>query len=175
MRRFNIPTLASKIAATGAIGPDDVMVLRDNLLNGEEIWPHEVRAIFDLMQKRLPACAEWSEFFVESITVYAVEELEPRGKLDEKNARFVCAMLRRDQAHWSHIDLDLARALLKECDKVPVSLQQFVLEVGQQVNAGKVWEHAPRQDMDAPAAEKAESVADLQQAAESAVREARAA
>ena len=44
MRRLNIPTLASAIAARGHISAEDVDVLRQNVLNGEELWPHGARS-----------------------------------------------------------------------------------------------------------------------------------
>ncbi len=39
MRRYNIPTLASKTVMRGQILSEDVAFLRENLFNGEEVWP----------------------------------------------------------------------------------------------------------------------------------------
>ncbi len=136
MRRYNIPTLASKTGERGQILPEDVAFLRENLFNGEEIWPPEARALFDLLQKRLPACEEFDAFIVEAISSYIIDELEPRGALDEKNARFLAAMLRRDEEGWTETDLEILVTVMEKAGSAPVSLQQFAVEVSQKVRLG---------------------------------------
>jgi hypothetical protein len=133
MRRYNIPTLALDTRARGKITPEDVRFLQSNLFNGEEVWPHEARALFDLMQKRLPACDEWKNFIIEALSEYIVNELEPRGSLDEKNVRFLAAMLRRDEDNWSDIDAGVLVAVMEKAGSAPLSLQLFALEVTQRL------------------------------------------
>ncbi len=136
MRRLNIPTLASGIAATGEIGPNDVEILRQNLLDGEEIWPHEARAMFDLMHKRLPACGEWLPFFVDAMSGYVLNHLEPHGRMDERNARWLIAMLKRDDSSAGKIELALMLRVLENISLAPANLQAFALEMVRKSMAG---------------------------------------
>ena len=150
MRRYNISTLAGDMGSRGQITADDVATVRKNLFNGEEVWPPEARALFDLMQKRLPACEEWNAFFVEAISEYVVNELEPRGAIDEKNARWLIAMVARDQANWNHDDLHLLVAVMERAGAAPLALQQFALEMAQglarrnKMGAGKLGVEAAK-------------------------------
>ncbi len=158
MRRFNIATLASKTGANGTITADEVAVLRTNLFNGEEVWPPEVRALFALMHRRMPACDEFNAFIVEALSAYVVNELEPRGAVDEKNARWLIAMLRQGQESWSEIDLAVVRAVLEKAGDAPLSLQHFALEMTQCLMSGVPVRHAASSD--APAANAPTFMAD---------------
>lgn len=143
MRRWNIATLASKTGANGTITAEEVRVLSDNLFNGEEVWPPEVRALLALLHRRLPACAAFDAFIVEALSEYTINQLEPRGSVDEKNARWLIAMLRQGQDGWSEIELAVVRAVLEKAGGGPVALQRFALEVAQHVLAGGRPGHYP--------------------------------
>ncbi len=84
----------------------------------------------------MPACEEWNAFIVEAISGYIVDELEPKGALDEKNASFLAAMLRRGEEGWNETDLEILVTVMEKAGLAPVSLQQFTLEVSQKVSRG---------------------------------------
>jgi len=136
MSRFNIGYLASKAGACGTITDEDVRILRDNFFNGDEIWPPEMRALFTLLHKRLPATDAFKTFLVEAVSFYVVDELEPIGAVNEKNARWLIAMLRQGQDWGNDTDLAIVRGVLEKVDKAPVALQQFALELAHSVMSG---------------------------------------
>lgn len=135
MRRYNIPTLAAAIGARGEITTADVETLRANLCNGEEVWPHEARALFALMHMRLPACPQWREFIVEALSHYVVHGLEPHGSVDDKNSRWLAAMMRQGADHWDGCDLALVLAIMEKARGAPLALQHFALELTERVAA----------------------------------------
>jgi hypothetical protein len=154
MSRFNIGYLASKAGAGGTITDEDVRILRDNFFNGDEIWPPEMRALFALLHKRLPASEAFTAFMVDAVSFYVVDELEPIGNVNEKNARWLIAMLRLGQDNWSNIDLAIVRGILDKVDKAPVALQQFALELAHStMSGGQVWAGSDGGEVAGPACE----------------------
>lgn len=129
MRRINIAYLAHIAREKGRIEWEDVVALHENFFNGEEVWPPSAQALFDLLQLRLPACPQWRDFIADALSHYVVDHLEPRGRLDEKNARYLEAMLRRDAVNWSSLDLSILVATMNRAGAAPASLQVFALQL----------------------------------------------
>ena len=145
MRRMNIGYLAHLAREKGKIEREDVVGLHENFFNGEELWPPAARALFDLLQARLPACAEWNDFIADAISHYMVDQLEPRGRLDDKNARFLEAMLSRDTVNWSAVDLSILVATMNRAGAAPPRLQAFALQLSRALlAAGRIGAEAQR-------------------------------
>ncbi len=125
MQRFNIVTLALDIAKRGQIVSDDVLRLRQSVFSDARVWPDEATALFDLMQKRLPACEEWNAFFIEAMVDYLVNQTEPHGYVDKANARWLTAMITRDSQVWTDTELELLIAVMEKAKSCPESLELF--------------------------------------------------
>lgn len=128
MHRFNIVTLAVDIAKRSEITSADVLSLRQSVFGDARVWPDEAQALFDLMQKRLPACEEWPAFFAEAMTDYVVNQIEPYGYADKANARWLIAMISRDGQIWGDTELETLLQVLEKARSCPPFLEDFVLE-----------------------------------------------
>lgn len=138
MHRFNIVTLTDDIVARGKITAQDVLTLRQSVFGDGHVWPDEAVAMFDLMQKRLPACAEWPAFFIEAMTDYIVNQTDPHGHVDTANARWLIAMISRDKEVWSDTELELLINVMDKAKSSPDFLEAFILKaVCDAVTSGK--------------------------------------
>ena len=73
-----MPPALSQIAASGRIGPKDVLAVRRIVYEDGQISANEASWIFDLNHAAAEQCAEWRAFFVEALTDYTVHQAEPR-------------------------------------------------------------------------------------------------
>lgn len=128
MHRFNIVTLTHDIGTRGKITAEDVISLRQSVFGDMRVCPDEAMSLFNLMQKRLPACAEWPEFFIEAMTDYTVNQAEPHGYVDKANARWLIAMVSRDNETWSDTELELLVNVMDKAKSSPDFLEAFILK-----------------------------------------------
>jgi len=128
MYRFNIVTLAMDIVKRGEVSASDVLTLRQSVFGDGRVWPDEAMALFDLMQKRLPACEEWPGFFAEAMSDYLVNQIEPYGYADKANARWLIAMINRDEQLWGDTELETLLQVMEKSISRPQFLEDFVLE-----------------------------------------------
>ncbi|MDP4594278.1 MAG: hypothetical protein NWT00_06905 [Beijerinckiaceae bacterium] len=127
MNASAIVDLVTRIQSSGDITSSDVLSLRRGVFGDERVWPHEAEALFDLSQKRLPACAEWQEFFLEAMTDYLVRQEQPQGYVSEQNAAWLIDMIERDGYIWTDTELNLVIHILEKATSSPPSLVQFAM------------------------------------------------
>jgi hypothetical protein len=92
--------LISSLARAGRnLSSSDVRQLRRALFEDEGVSRDEAQALFDLERAQRAPCAEWTEFFVESLTDHVVWQCRPTGTILE------------EQAQWLVRESDCCRAL----------------------------------------------------------------
>jgi hypothetical protein len=75
--------LASKVAADGAITADEVLSLRREGWGDGRIVPDEAEALFAINDALAAPSAEWSDFFVEALGEFIVQQVEPKGYVSQ--------------------------------------------------------------------------------------------
>ena len=87
--------VCAAIAQARRIHVGDVLALRHSLLAAGRATREEAESLFALAGEDLPACAQWSEFFIEAIAACLVGEDAPGGPLAEDDAQWLIAMIER--------------------------------------------------------------------------------
>ena len=124
---FSFSGFEAALKAGKAISAEDVLALR------REIWPDgavsdaEANALFDLNRAARDAGPEWTDFFVEAMTEYVVNQRPPRGYVDEGAANWLIAGIERDGALTGAADLALVVKVLESALNCPESLKAWAL------------------------------------------------
>jgi hypothetical protein len=124
---FSFSDFEAALKAGTRISADDVLALR------REVWPDgavsdaEASALFALDRAATEAGPEWSDFFVEAMTEYVVNQRAPRGYVDEAAAAWLIAELERDGNPAKASDLALVVKVLESALNCPEALKAWAL------------------------------------------------
>ena len=124
---FSFSDFEAALKAGATISAADVLALR------REIWPDgavsdaEASALFDLNRVAGKAGPEWSDFFVEAMTEYVVNQRAPRGYVDDGAAQWLIAGIERDGAAANAADLALVVKVLETALNCPAVLKTWAL------------------------------------------------
>lgn len=119
--------IAEQALADGEIGADDVLALRRAGWASGRIEPDEAEAVFALNHRLEAPCTEWTDFFVEAIGEYVVNQLEPRGYVSEGNAAWLIAQLERDGRLHAMTELELLVRVFEKALNLPEALRDYAL------------------------------------------------
>ena len=124
---FSFSDFEAALKAGHKLSAADVLALR------REIWPDgavsdaEASALFDLNRAARDAGPEWTDFFVEAMTEYVVNQRPPRGYIDETAAQWLIGEIERDGALTGPADLALVVKVLETALNCPESLRAWAL------------------------------------------------
>jgi hypothetical protein len=123
-----LPPSLSQTAASGRIGPDDVLAIRRTVYENGAIGVDEASWLFDLNHAAQDQCAEWRAFFVEALTDYSVHQAEPRGHVTDENVTWLIARIMRDGQVVTDTELELLINVLEKAISAPGELSVFALK-----------------------------------------------
>lgn len=127
MSELRLAFPANVIAGRGRLTAQDVALLKEEMFpNGLEDAEGAV-LLFALHNSCRPACPEWGEFFVDALTRFIVDGVQPEGRLDETNALWLERMLAADGIIATELELKLLMNVLATAASVPDSLRVFAL------------------------------------------------
>lgn len=124
---MHFDALAARVTADGAIAAGEILALRREGWSNGTIEPDEAEALFlanDAIREPSP---EWTDFFVEALTEYALCSGSPRGYISQAMADTLVARISRDGQVDSMAELELLVRLLEKAVDVPTSLKDFAL------------------------------------------------
>lgn len=127
--------IAEQALADGEICGDDVLSLRQAGWANGRIDPDQADVIFTINSHLDAPSPEWTDFFIEAIGEYVVNQLEPRGYLTEGNADWLITHIERDGRLHSITELELLVRVFEKALNVPEALRAYAL---QQVEASVV-------------------------------------
>lgn len=119
--------LASKVAADGAITPDEILSLRREGWGDGRIVPDEAEAVFAINDAIASPSAEWSDFFVEALGEFIINGLEPKGYVSEEQADWLIGRIDHDGRLDSLTELELLVRLAERAQSVPQRLRDYAL------------------------------------------------
>lgn len=117
-----------EICQRGVIRSSDVQRLRALFYDDAHISRDEAEALFSLNDSCEAEDEQWSLFFVEGITDYLINEVEPKGYLTSANADWLIDRISRDGLIKSPSELELLISVLDNARWSPESLVKFALE-----------------------------------------------
>jgi len=115
------------VIRSGDVTAGDVLKLRRAVFGDAIVSRPEAEALFDLAAKRLPACAEWDELYLEAMADYLVRQEQPSGYVSAGNAAWLVDMIERDGRIWSDTELNLAVHVLEKATSSPPELVTFAM------------------------------------------------
>lgn len=120
--------VTAMIAQSRALGPDETLALRRVVWPDGRITANEAAILFELNRASSAPSNEWVDFFVEAITVYVVEQAEPRGYVSEGNADWLVAAIDRDGKVDTLAELELLVKVIEKAENAPERLKRYALE-----------------------------------------------
>lgn len=122
-----MPAPAQAMIAAAAITASDVLTLRQMIYSGGAIDTAEADWLFELNAAVRTADPAWDILFVEALTDYCVNQVEPQGYVSEDKARWLIANVTRDGQVETARELELLVNILQKSKSSPASLSTFVL------------------------------------------------
>ncbi|MFM5907070.1 MAG: hypothetical protein ACKOPO_05735 [Novosphingobium sp.] len=130
--------LADQAAADGAISPEEILELRRAGWGDGAISPEEAESLFAINDRISNPGAEWADFFIEALSEFVVNAIEPRGYVDQGQADWLVGRIDHDGALKSLTELELLVKVIEKASNVPQSLKDYVLaQVEQAVLTGE--------------------------------------
>ena len=115
------------VTATGSITPEDILALRRSVWSNGLIDAGEAEQILAINAANREPCAEWTDFFVEALSVWLIDQQEPRGYVDDAQAEWLIARLDRGSGVETMAELELLVRVLEKATSAPARLRQFAL------------------------------------------------
>lgn len=116
------------ICRRASVNHADVMALRRAYYSDAKITEIEADALFRIDTSCPSQDSSWPDFFIEAITDYVVNCVEPEGYLNADNARWLIDRIGVDGKVQSRTELELVVNVLDKARWVPESLVRFALE-----------------------------------------------
>ncbi len=118
--------VCAAIAQARRIHVGDVLALRHSLLAAGRATREEAESLFALAGEGLPACAQWSDFFIEAIAACLVDEDAAGGPLAEDDAQWLIDMIERSSLEDGLV-FALTAGVMRQTQCCPSILMRFVL------------------------------------------------
>lgn len=122
-----LPEALSRIAASGRIGPEDVLIIRRGIFADGYLSADEASWLFDLNHSAREQSAEWRTLFVEALTDYTVHQAAPRGYVSPQNVSWLIARILHDGHVETDTELELLINVLEKAISAPGELSNFAL------------------------------------------------
>lgn len=123
----NLIETAARVAASGRITADDALALRRQIFAEMEVTASEAEALIDLDETAAERSPEWTALFLEALTLIIVHQHAPAGYVDEAQADWLMATLKRDGRIKTDSELELLVRILEAATTAPSRLVAFAL------------------------------------------------
>jgi len=124
---FSYSDFAAALKAGAPISADDVLAVR------RWVWPdgcvssEEAEALFELNRSARDSAAEWDSFFIEAMVEHVVNQLPPRGYVEDGHAAWLIAQIEKDGAPITATELGLVVKVLETALNAPAALKSWAL------------------------------------------------
>jgi hypothetical protein len=120
--------LAAQAVADGTIAPDEIMDLRRAGWADGRMDPDEAESLFVANDAVTEYTREWTDFFVEALSNFVVNTVEPSGYVDQEMADELVSRIDRDGRVDSVAEIELLVRVLEISTSVPDSLKTYALQ-----------------------------------------------
>jgi hypothetical protein len=122
-----LPETLGLIKSSGRISADDVLTLRRTIYPDGHIAANEAEWLFALNGACRDQDPAWQQFFVEALTDFAVNQMEPPGYVTPDNAAWLMAHIDHDGKVDSATELELLVNVIDKASSCPPALSAYVL------------------------------------------------
>jgi len=120
--------IAAQAAENGAISAEEILALRQVGWADGQMEPEEAESLFlanDALSDHSP---EWCDFFVEALSAFVVNTVEPHGYVDQEMADELVSRIDRDGKVETIAELELLVRVLEKALNAPDSLKAYALQ-----------------------------------------------
>jgi hypothetical protein len=128
------------IIAAKTITAEDVRALRGSTYNDGVAEKGEVDRFFAMDEAAESFDPSWTEFFIEAVSDYIINQVEPHGYISDENANWLIERIARDGVVKTTNELELLVKVLEKAQSSPERLAAFAL---QQVKAAVIDGEGP--------------------------------
>jgi hypothetical protein len=111
----------------GRIEARDVMDMRQSVFANGVLCKDEAIGLLAVHANCAMKCAEWDIFFVEALSDFLVENVEPSGYVNDKQAKWLMNAISRGKHVASRAELELLVTVLEKSKRSPDLLSAFAL------------------------------------------------
>lgn len=119
--------LAAQATADGVIGADEILSLRQAGWADGAMDPEEAESLFLANEALREPSPEWRDFFVEALTQFIVNTVDPKGYVDDLMGDELIERISRDGRIETMAELELLVKVLETALHTPVALKNFAL------------------------------------------------
>ena len=119
--------VVAEVLAKKRVTAEDVRALRQTVYNDGAAETGEVERLFAIDESVSDADPTWCELFVEAVTDYIVEQVEPHGYVNEENADWLISRISRDGLVKTVTEIELLVKVLDRSQSSPPRLVVFAL------------------------------------------------
>ncbi len=120
--------IAAQAAADGVISAEEILALRSAGWADGKMEPEEAEALFVANDALTDASPEWCDFFVEALSEFVVNTVEPHGYVDQDMGDELISRIDADGKVGSMAELELLVRVLEKALNVPQSLKDYALK-----------------------------------------------
>jgi hypothetical protein len=120
--------LAAQAAAAGRIGAEEILELRRAGWADGKMDPDDAETLFHANDHLPDSSEEWCDFFVEALSEFAVNTVDPKGYIDEAMGEELVARIDRDGRVGTLAELEMLVRVSEKAISVPPSLKAYVLK-----------------------------------------------
>lgn len=124
---MNIRDVVADVEASKRVTAGDVTELRRVIYHDGAAEAGEVERLFKIDEAATERDPGWSELFVEAVTDYLVEQVEPHGYVNEANADWLIDRIGRDGTVKTETELELLVKILERAKSSPERLVAYAL------------------------------------------------
>jgi hypothetical protein len=117
----------SEVLASKRITAGMVRSLRATLYNDGVAEAGEVDRLFAMDEAATETDPSWTELFIEAVTDYIVEQVQPQGHVSDENANWLIDRISQDGTVKSTTELEMLVKVLEKAQSSPQRLVAFAL------------------------------------------------
>lgn len=119
--------IAVQAASDGAISAEEILALRGAGWGDGKMDPEEAEALFVANDHITEPSTQWADFFVEALSEFIVNTVDPRGYVDQTMADELISRIDRDGRVETMAELELLVRVLERAIGAPDSLRAYAL------------------------------------------------
>ncbi|MEK6637120.1 MAG: hypothetical protein AABY88_03450 [Pseudomonadota bacterium] len=119
--------LLARLMQAGTVTNSDVMILRDAVWTDETITEPVVDALFALNDALASHSPVWTDFFIEAIEYYLVDQCVPQGFVDDSCANWLQSRIDKNGRVTTLTEIELLVAIIERAESAPEALQQYAI------------------------------------------------
>lgn len=119
--------IVAQAAADGEVSAEEIFNLRGAGWADGKMEPEEAEALFAANDALTAPSRDWCDFFVEALSEFVVNTVEPHGYVDQDMGDELIARIDADGKLGSMAELELLVSVLEKALNVPQSLKDYAL------------------------------------------------